>query len=598
MCDSYEFNCDDIKQHIDRHEAIEMSKEMNTSCKKARTLVEVMSLFGVSRVVACPGSRNTPLLIALDRCKDIATQMVTDERVAAFVGLGMALRSNEVVGLVCTSGTALLNMAPAVAEAYYRKVPLVIISADRPSEWIDQDDSQTIRQRDCLSNIVKRSYDLPATERDADLWLANRTINDALITATSAPCGPVHLNIQIDEPTGGLESSIGTYSERIISVSSANDVPSDALTSELVEKLAGKKVLVIAGFGSPSPRLNEAMNRMSRIGNVAVLTESLANLHGQYFVNEIDASLACLSKEAQPIYNPDVVITTGGALVSRMIKEYLRRLPNGVEHWHVGHCNTTVDCFRRLSLRVEIDPAGFFDRVSKRLERAERSSNSIDEVWHYSAHWLRLRDAARSWLQSYSARSPWSDLKAFATFIPMIPRGADVHFSNGTPVRYGQLFASRTFHRCDCNRGVSGIDGSTSTALGAQIVAADRPTVLITGDMSAQYDMGALASGLMTPRFKMIVICNGGGGIFHFIKSTRELDIVPRCFDAPCIFPASELAKAFGMSFFTACSEEELKEVFKPFINENERPAMLAIHTDGEMSGRVLREFFASAHKI
>ena len=174
---------------------------METTSKIAcNILVDVLAAQGIRKFVVSPGSRNAPIIVALSRRDDVVKHVIVDERSAAFVALGIAQQSGEAVGIVCTSGTALLNYAPAVAEAYYQKLPLIVISADRPREWIDQDDSQTIRQYEALSQFVKKSYDLPARCDDATAqWYVNRMVNDAVIEATGGQPAPVHINLQLDE---------------------------------------------------------------------------------------------------------------------------------------------------------------------------------------------------------------------------------------------------------------------------------------------------------------------------------------------------------------------------------------------------------------
>lgn len=557
----------------------------NTTNFASRCIIDILRQGGVTRAVACPGSRNTPLLIALSRCEQIRTTVVVDERSAAFMALGMASVSSEPVALVCTSGTALLNFAPAVAEAFYRKAPLVVISADRPMQWIDQDDSQTLRQFRALHNFVKQSYDLPAFDSDELRWFVDRTVNDALITCRRAPAGPVHINLQIAEPVGAMGTVPGDETHRRIAMVDPEPQLATAEARQLGRLLASpRKVMIVMGFGQPDAALGRALGRLSRLPNVAVLTETVANLHGPDFISDIDGTLGPLGPERLDRLRPDVVITAGGSLVSRMVKQFLRSTP-GLEHWHVGRSLTTVDCFRHLARRIEMSPARFFAQLASAMQPHKAPCD-------YAHLWATARNATRSLRQAYAARAPWSDLKAFATFMPMIPRNFNLQLSNGTPVRYAQLFASHPVHRCDCNRGVSGIDGSTSTAIGATMAYGAAPTLLITGDMSAQYDMGALASIPLPPRFKMIVMANGGGGIFHFIKATRSLDIVPRFFDSPCRFPARQLAEAFGMAYHEAASERQLRAEFPRFISRTDAPAMLAIVTDGETSGRTLAGYF------
>lgn len=569
------------------HSVTSMVMARNTSNLTSRALIQLLTKHGVKHVVASPGSRNTPLLLALKACDELITTVIVDERVAAFYALGLSTVSSEPVAIVCTSGTALLNYAPAVAEAYYRKVPLIVISADRPMEWIDQDDSQTLRQFEALGNFVKNSYDLPSATSSDMPWYANRMINDALLTALKAPCGPVHINVQIAEPIGAT-AEIEDEPHRVIGMVTPREDLTVSESRTLGERLASPvKVMIVAGFMAPDSVLNKALNKIAELPNFIILTETIANLHGNEFITDIDATLSAMSETQQSELAPDIVITTGGALVSRFIKQYLRSVKPR-EHWHIGKSLTTIDCFRSLTTRVEMLPAVFFQQLASAMQPHREHSD-------YRRAWQIARDGARSVHQAFVSKSPWCDLKAFATFMPMIPRNYNLQFSNGTPVRYAQLFTMRTYHRCGCNRGVSGIDGSTSTALGASAVY-KAPTLLITGDMSAQYDVGALGSGMLTPRFKMIVMMNGGGGIFHFIKSTRDLNIVGPCFDKPCFFPAQKLAAAYDMAYFAADSEESLRNIFPEFLSENSKPAMLAVFTDSELSGQILKEYFNQKH--
>lgn len=560
----------------------------NTTNLTSRTLIELLAAHGVEHVIASPGSRNTPLLLALNASEKLHTTVIVDERSAAFYALGLSTVSGKPVAIICTSGTALLNYAPAVAEAYYRKVPLIVISADRPMEWIDQDDSQTLRQFEALGNFVKNSYDLPSATSPDMPWYANRMVNDALLTAMNAPCGPVHINIQIAEPIGETEE-IADEPARVIEMVTPREDLTVADSRLLGTRLASPtKVMIVAGFMSPDATLNKALNKIAALPNFIILTETIANLHGDDFISDIDATLSAMSESQRTALAPDIVITTGGALVSRFIKQYLRTI-RPKEHWHVGKSLTTIDCFRSLTTRVEMLPAVFFQQLASAMQPHRAPSD-------YRRAWQVARDGARSIHQAFVSKAPWCDLKAFSTFMPLIPRNFNLQFSNGTPIRYAQLFTMRTYHRCDCNRGVSGIDGSTSTALGAS-AAYKAPTLLVTGDMSAQYDVGALGSGMLTSRFKMIVMVNRGGGIFHFIKATRDLDIVGPCFDDPCLFPAQKLAAAYDMEYFEADSEETLRNVMPAFIAENNRPAMLAIYTDSELSGQILKEYFNQKHR-
>jgi len=558
---------------------------MTTDKDSCRILVDILRRHGVREAVMSPGSRNAPLVVAVSACPDIRTTVVIDERCAAFVALGKASVSSSPVVLVCTSGTAVLNYAPAVAEAYYRNVPLVVVSADRPMEWIDQDDSQTLRQFEALSHYVKRSYNLPSPcSTDSLRWYANRVANDAMLNCLSGRRAPVHINVQLDAPLGGLvPPQSDRWSERRIGMVEPEPVLSDGRMAELSGLFApSRKVLVIAGFHAPSPRLSRSLHAMAGWSNVAVMCETVSNLRSERFIGDIDATLSSMSQDELMSMCPDTVVTLGGAIVSRFVKAYLRDSAVA-DHVHVGLTDNTVDCFQRLTVRVPMPPVDFFAQLVGRRHDAGVSD--------YGRRWTDYALRGRAVHSRYVDSAPWSDLKAMAFVMKNLPGGCALQLSNGTSVRYAQLFPAGQTGRSDCNRGVSGIDGCTSTAVGAASVY-DGTTVLVTGDMSAQYDMGAFALGCVPPRFKMIVLCNGGGGIFRFIGSTSALPQLDDYFVVPCPFPLRRLAEAYGFAYYEADSSESLEERFAGFIATADRPAVLAIHTSGELSASVLREYF------
>lgn len=560
----------------------------NTSNKICRCLALLLEEHGVRRAVVSPGSRNAPLLVAFSRRDKIKMDVVVDERSASFIALGYALVSREPVALVCTSGSALLNYGPAVAEAYYRKIPLIVVSADRPHEWIGQDDSQTIVQPGALSNYVKRSYNLPVGQSGNDIWYANRTINDAMMAALSGRLGPVHINVQLDDPLGEMTtvSDIADPSiSRIIELVHPDMQISTQRARALGRTLASPlKVMIVAGFLPPDKTLNRALNRLAELPNFVILTETISNLHGKRFVGNIDSVLSAIKDEAIDEMVPDVVISTGGALVSRHIKQFLRT-HSVREHWHVGETEDTVDCFMQLTKRIEIAPEVFFPQLAAAMQphRAECD---------YARRWEVAKNRAGSLTDAYSSRISWSDFKAFATLIPLIPRRWNVQYSNGTPIRYAQIFGNHEYHRCDCNRGVSGIDGCTSTAIGASLAYELDITLLVTGDMSFRYDISALVSDQISAKFKIIVIDNGGGGIFRFIASTSALDVRERLFCCPKDMNYKQLFSSFGFEYFEASCEVELRKAFTLFAAVDSAPAALVIRTPGELSAEILKNYF------
>lgn len=554
-----------------------------TDKQQCTTIVEVLASHGVKRVVVSPGSRNAPLSVAFARYEKIKKYVIVDERSAAFAALGIAQQTREPVALVCTSGTALLNYAPAVAEAYYQKLPLIVISADRPKEWIDQDDSQTIRQFEALAQFVKKSYDVPARCKDETAsWYVNRIVNDAMMTALSGRKAPVHINVQLDEPLNGIKEWDG--GNRIINMVHPNSAISQEDIKALVEEARHMKVMIIAGFYHPCEVLNQSLQKLADMSNVAILTETISNQISDKYCRCIDRTLLCIDEENVESFVPDVLITFGGAIVSRHIKTFLRS-HRPKKQWYVGVSDTTVDCMQSLTTRINIEPEDFFAQFVEEYSKCEYKVSEYAKIWHF----LNVEGSKRQ--IGYLDSIGWSDMKAFSTIFDSIKDNCRFELSNGTTIRYAQLFGDRINVPSYCNRGVSGIDGSTSTALGASFVG-ETPIVFITGDMSFSYDISGLASQYNNPNLKIIVISNGGGGIFRFIKSTSELPELNKYFEVQRDVPVAQLASTFGFKYYSAKNESELTAILKANFVLEESPAILEIKTDGEVSAEVLKNFF------
>lgn len=545
-------------------------------------VVEVLRRHGLRDAVVSPGSRNTPLILAFDDVGDIRMHVATDERSAGFIALGISQITRKPVALVCTSGTAVLNYAPAVAEAYYQGIPLIVISADRPGRWIDQDDSQTIRQYGVLQNFVKESYNLPCCNGKDDEWYVNRMTNDALMKAGEGKRGPVHLNVEIDEPLSRpLTADIPT--QRTIETVLASKALSRQDLMKLTDESEGKRILVVGGFHSPDDRLNRALSLLSELPNVYLLAETISNLHLNYRFWAVDTILSAMSAEEKESLRPDIVISFGGALVSRLIKEFLREYAPA-QHWTVGYDNTTVDCFKALTRRVVTDPDVFFRGWARSLQRRENDSD-------YRRLWNGFRERSLASQKNYIDALLWCDMRAYRQIFDSIPSDFNLQLSNGTTIRYAQILMDRLPHANFCNRGVSGIDGSTATAVGASIPYGGT-TLLVTGDMSFSYDLGVLWNKGVSQKLKIIVINNSGGGIFRFVRSTSGLDVREKYFCADPEIDIKGIAEASGFGYLYADSDETLKQSLEKFYENRDVSMILEVKTPPDYSAVALKEYF------
>jgi 2-succinyl-5-enolpyruvyl-6-hydroxy-3-cyclohexene-1-carboxylate synthase len=529
------------------------------------TLVSLCVQHGVTHAVFSPGSRNAPLVIGFNREEKINCRVIVDERSAAFFALGMAQKSRKPVVLVCTSGTALLNYAPAVAEAYYQRIPLIVVSADRPKAWIDQEDGQTIRQFDALRNIVKKSYQLPGSaDTKESHWFANRMINDAFITALTGRKAPVHINIPLNEPLYGT----GNFSsqERFIRPLQPEKLRKAAIQSLAERFNRSEKVMILAGFLHETKQLRLLLNTVSRFSSVAFLAELIANLSSENTVTALEPVFASVRENEAQDFCPDLLISFGGSLVSKSAKRFLRLNPPS-EHWYIGKEETTIDTFQCLTHRIDVSPETFFAQLLPFLQPKENN---------YQTVYLNRERKLQLFQNQSLQQTGWNDLKAFSLLMQSIPENSDLHLSNGMSIRLAQQFKQDESISVYANRGTNGIDGSTSTAAGSASLNAGT-TTLISGDISFLYDSSALWNNYLSPRLKMVVLNNGGGGIFRKLEGLSSLPEMNACFETPHRIDFEKLAALYQLKFLRATDEATLKNAIKMMYAENKVPVLLEV---------------------
>ena len=566
----------------------DINKEVFTTTQEScNILVDLLVYYGVENAIISPGSRNAPIITALSRCEKIKKYIIVDERSAAFAALGMAQTTDKPVAIVCTSGSAVLNYAPAVAEAFYQRIPLIVISADRPHEWIDQNDSQTLMQAGILNNIVKHSYNIPADCNDkTSQWYINRTINEALQKATSIPEGPVHINMQFNEPLYERKPLSGSPARPIRHIQPLCQLPDYSEFANAIN--SHKKVLILASMHKPCNELTAILDKISG-GNIVVISEIIANNHtSKRIFKNIDRLLTEINDENYADFAPDLLITFGGAPVSRLAKTFLRK-SNDIEHWRIGIDNNIIDTMQNLTHRIVAEPLSFFKGISIHLAK-----NGT-----YFEKWVSLKEQARQSHEVYIENAQWSDMIAMHTIMNDLPaNGLNLQVSNGSAIRYADIMGvpEDFTGTVSCNRGVSGIDGSTSTALGASMAYTDGDTLLITGDMSFSYDLNGIASQYNSERIKIIVLCNGGGGIFRFINGPTSLPDFEQYFEVHRDIPIEKYADAFGFDYISAKDKVTLQESLHKLFS-NSKPTILAIFTNNKISADTLRGYFNRNNK-
>lgn len=536
---------------------------------------------GVRHAVISPGSRSAPLVIAFNQQEGMRCLQVIDERSAAFFALGMAQRLHAPVALICTSGSAVLNYGPAIAEAFYQRVPLLVITADRPEEWVDQGEGQAIRQQGVLALHMKRSVQLPRNLTD-DLarWHCGRLINEAIDATLLPVAGPVHVNVPFAEPLYGSNSSEGT-SRLIAPVMTEPFILPDHARWLIGQVSVCKKVLVLAGQGLWSEGLKAQLQRLASLPQVSVHTEATSNLEDPDFIGCIDRAIEGVNKSNEADLKPDLLITFGGAIVSKRVKTLLRKW-RPAQHWNVDAGQRHYDTYQSLTHDIGVSPEIFFAQIMNGAQPAE----SI-----YGEAWRMIDQRTRGLHNRIIASSPFCDLTVFNTLNDRIPGESDVHVANSTPARYVQLFDRVRGLRWFSNRGTSGIDGCTSTAVGAAF-ASQKNTTLITGDTAFCYDSNAFWNEHLSPHLKIIVIDNGGGNIFRYIDGPDKDPDLLKWFEAPHARSIEKLVKSYDLPYYHAIDQASLEAGLDKLYATHERPAVLHITTDALTSPKVLRDYF------
>ncbi len=560
---------------------------MTSDKKIVSLLADLFAKKGLENIVISSGSRNAPIILAFGNHPEIKAYSVIDERSAAFFALGIAQQTGKGVAIACTSGSAVLNYAPAIAEAYYQKIPLLILTADRPPHMIDIGDGQTLRQENVFSAYVKKSYSLPMDfSKEADPAGVNRMINEAIDLLHFPEPGPVHINLPFDEPLYNMTEEVmeGEVIDTRIPVTAVEEKIEKDFVSTWNQS---GKIMVLAGQANRSEALGEVLSRLSAFPQVTILTETTSNLYHPDFIDGIDNALTTIHRDEWMDFFPDFLITLGGAIVSKRIKSFLRRQKID-HHWHISLSGEKMDTYFSLSQVVAAQPAAFLERMEPFLKRG---NSSFRESWLERK--IRTEKARRQYLDSI----PYCDLKVFETLMENMPAGSVLHFGNSTPVRYSQLFGSTPQFTYLSNRGVSGIDGQTSTASGVAFASSDLNT-LITGDLAFFYDSNALMNLNLTSNFRIIVINNGGGGIFRFIPGPDTSPQLEPFFVAEHNWKAENLAAAFNIQYFKAENLQQLEAVIPPFFDKLPRPAILEIFTPAEVNARILRDYFSFLKSI
>lgn len=543
----------------------------------AQSIIELFLANGITTIVISPGSRNAPLTIGFVSHPGFECFSIADERSAAFFAVGMAQQKRKPIALVCTSGSALLNYYPAFAEAFYSQIPLVVLSADRPQSKIDIGDGQTIRQENVFANHSLFNANLDENVCPENDFKIQKALHFAIYQK-----GPVHINAPFEEP---LYETVNTLSigvpELILQEKEPFSKKEDLDQFAAIWNQSNRK-MVLVGVNEPQSLSSEVVEFLANESSLMVLTETTSNLHHPNFGTNIDTLITPFSAQDFEDFQPDLLITFGGMVVSKRIKAFLRKY-KPKHHWHIDELRA-YNTYNALSHHFEWNPQQFWDEFMPLTQ-----TGSSD----YFARWNALKQTRKIKHDQYCLDIPFSDFKFFEKTLAQLPKNCQLQISNSSAIRYAQLFPIDSSIEVFCNRGTSGIDGSTSTAIGAA-VGSGKTTILITGDISFLYDSNALWNSYIPKNFKIILFNNGGGGIFRILPGHEESPVFNTFFETTHNYTAEHLAKMFGFNYQSACDEKSLDTLLSTWFETNDEPAILEVFTPTQLNDTILLNYFKS----
>ena len=548
----------------------------------AQSITDLCFKKNIKNIVISPGSRNAPLTLGFNLHPYFKTYSLVDERAAAFFALGIAQQVKFPVVLVCTSGSALLNYYPAISEAYYSNIPLVILSADRPERLLNIGDGQTINQKNVFDKNIGYSENLNQNDnyylnlfglRDNNQDKINKALNFSIEKQS-----PVHINIPFSEPLYEVTNSL--------SVNTNNKLP--RLNNQNIKNISSfrnkwqnsiKKIILI-GVSSPDILCKKSIDLLASDSSLLVLTENTSNVYHPSFCNKIDQLIAPLTNKELKEFRPEILITIGGMIISKKIKAIFRdNKPK--EHWHIG-IHDANDTFFCLTKHFKTIPNNI---ISKLYE------NFNDNGTDYHNKWDLIISKRKEKHKKYLSELIYCDFKVFDYVLKSIPSNSMLQVSNSSAIRYTQLFDIDSSINVFCNRGTSGIDGSTSTAIGAASVFKGN-TVFITGDLSFFYDSNALWNNFIPTSFRIILINNKGGGIFKILTKDNNTELFKKFFETKHDLYAKDLCNMYGFEYFSSDDEDKLKNVLNDFYNQSDKPRLLEVITDNDYNQDYLLNYF------
>jgi len=546
-------------------------------------------MHGIEEAVVCPGSRNAPIILALQRNPALKLYSIIDERSAGFFALGRALATQKPVVVCCTSGSAGLNLAPALSEAYYQEIPMLVLTADRPAEWIDQWDGQTIQQKSFLDTCVKKSLEYPnqASTPETLTWFQERVANEAILTLTDQKKGPVHLNVPIAEPFYPAKDEKIEFPETCKKISVARFKQSNQ--QEILDFLKAKyqqeqRIILSIGQLEDTTLLQSSFKMLQEAG-IVLIGDSTANA-SNFVVQNHDLILA--NDKNWKKLKPDLVIHIGKSHVSKRIKQFFRN-EQPSQQWLIRNVaiSSIIDNFQSLTDIINSSPDEFLEAFISFLSTKIISKD-------FSNEWNNLYKNVSERQNNFLLKNTnWNEIKAIQMIFDSIQSTKNyLHLGNSLSVRYSNWLPFFPKGLVYCNRGTSGIDGTVSTYIAAT-THFEEISYLILGDLSFQYDKNGLWNKYLSKNQRIIILNNSGGGIFRNLEGAKDLPELEDFIATAQENTAEYVAEAARLTYLSATNSNELLSHLQKLGEKSENGMILEIFTNPINNKEILAQYMA-----
>lgn len=545
----------------------------HTDKKNIQLLVHILHRMGLEHVVFSPGSRSAPLVKEFNAYNDIKKHVHFDERCAGFIALGLAQQTKKIVAVFCTSGTAVLNLAPSICEAYYQKIPLLILTADRPESDIGKGENQVIVQNEIFKNYIKKSFVF--SENDFD----STTILDSLTSTLNANFGPVHINLPLTEPLYSESEKVGIPALNY-TIHTGKELSISAKLKIKEQWLQAERRMIICGMDSFNQRKNDLLHILNQDAKTVLFNEACSNIVIDNTVQNIDGTIAMISDNIEGCV-PDLVVTIGKQIVSKSIRKLLNA-HQGITHFHISIENEQWDIFSSLSHVFECSDNDFLYAI----KQAEQSGES---KWQES--WLALQKKYHQFRnEAILSESVFVDAVIYQEIAKSDDKNLIIQWGNSTPIRYASLFSFSKNTEHFANRGTSGIDGCLSTAIGAALAESQKNVIAVIGDVSFFYDSNAFFVNKLPSNFKVIVINNSGGNIFRVIDGEKDEVLMRNYFEIQHKHSAEFIAQMHGIQYFKVSEKQNLSKTLNDFLLLKDKCAILECVTDNNKSASFFKK--------